>query len=103
MSSPALTPLRLGLVALLPLGFLAGCAVPPPSVDSAQQANFDAAVASIGCVLRNERDYLPVELQTGLTRDQVVAMAQYRMASNQAVPLEGGAVQLTTGPCAPGT
>ncbi|NIZ09200.1 hypothetical protein HCZ97_07125 [Pseudooceanicola sp. HF7] len=85
----------------MPLALVAACAVPPSDVTPQQSANFDAAVASIGCELRTERDYLPVELQTGMTRDQVIAMAQYRMAMNMAVGSEDGAVRLTTGPCAP--
>nr|WP_119839662.1 hypothetical protein [Pseudooceanicola algae] len=90
----------LGLIALLPLALTAGCAMPPEDVSAEQIGNFDAAVASIGCELRTERDYLPVELQTGMTRDQTIAMAQYRIAMGEAVSLGDGAVRLTTGACA---
>jgi predicted small lipoprotein YifL len=83
---------------------LAGCGVPvPENLPSGASENFDAAVASVGCELRNERDYLPVELQTGMTREQSLAMAQHKMSTGDAVSLEGGAVRLVTGSCAPST
>ena len=64
-------------------------------------ANFDMAVASIGCDLVGESDYLPVEFQTGLTRQQVIETAQFRLATDAAVQLENGGVRLITGDCAP--
>ena len=60
---------------------------------------YDAAVASVGCTLRSEKDYLPVELQTGLTREQVLQITSARLARKQAVKLPDGTVQLTTGAC----
>lgn len=83
-----------GLVAL------AGCAVPPQGTTAQDVTSFEAAVASIGCVLRTEADYLPVELQTGLTREQTQSMAAYVLSANRAVRLENGGVKLTTGACA---
>lgn len=94
-----MTTRLLGLGAAL--GFIAGCALPPQGVTPQDMANFDVAVASIGCELVGESDYLPVEFQTGLTREQVVEIAQFRMASEQAMSLENGGVRLTSGPCAP--
>jgi hypothetical protein len=89
------------LAVLSGLGLLTACALPPQGVSEAQLVAFDEAVASIGCDLVGESDYLPVELQTGLTREQVVEVAQFRLASEQAVALEGGGVRLITGACAP--
>ena len=58
-------------LALAALTYLGACALPPEGVEAPQLAGFDAAVASIGCDLVSESDYIPVELQTGLTRAQV--------------------------------
>lgn len=79
---------------------LAACAAPPSDLPMGAAENFNAAVASVGCVLRTERDYLPVELQTGMTRQQAVEMAQYKIATGEAVSLSDGAVQLVVGDCA---
>lgn len=89
------------LAAFAGLGLLTACAMPPQGVTEADLVAFDAAVASIGCDLVSESDYLPVELQTGLTREQVIETAQFRLAAEQAVSLEGGGVRLITGACAP--
>ena len=89
------------LPALGALGLVAACAMPPKGVTQQDMASFDAAVASIGCELVGESDYLPVELQTGLTREQVVEMAQFRVATEAAVALDSGGVRLITGDCAP--
>lgn len=83
------------------LALVAACAVPPEGVTPQDLAAFDEAVASIGCDLVGESDYLPVELQTGLTREQVTQTAAFRVASEEAVRLPGGGVRLTTGACAP--
>ncbi|MBM2322395.1 MULTISPECIES: hypothetical protein [Marivita] len=83
------------------LGLLAACAMPPEGVTPVDLVAFDEAVASIGCDLVGESDYLPVELQTGLTREQVIQTAAFRVASEQAVKLENGGVRLITGSCAP--
>jgi alkylhydroperoxidase family enzyme len=82
------------------LGLLAACAMPPQGVSAQDLLNYDEAVASIGCSLVGESDYLPVELQTGLTREQVIAISQYKIAIEQAVALENGGVKLVTGVCA---
>ena len=82
------------------LGLTAACAMPPEGVPSDAVSAYDDAVASIGCNLRTEKDYLPVELQTGMTREQVLAMTTYKIANKQAVKLPDGTVQLTTGACA---
>ena len=87
--------------ALAALALTAACALPPEGVDTAQMAAYDDAVASIGCVMKTEREYLAVELQTGMTREQTIQMGQARMATGAAVPVEGGGVMLVTGRCAP--
>jgi hypothetical protein len=83
------------------VGLLTACAMAPEGVSQEDLAAFDEAVASIGCELVGESDYLPVELQTGLNREQVVQTAAFRVAAEQAVQLENGGVRLTTGSCAP--
>ena len=93
--------MRKGFAALATLGLTAACAMPPEGVDDAALAAFDNAVASVGCVLQTERQYLPVELQTGLTREQVQEVAAYRIALEEAVALESGGVRLVSGACTP--
>lgn len=88
-------------VPLAGLGLLSACMMPPEGVTQVDLAVFDEAVASIGCDLVGESDYLPVELQTGLTREQVIQTAAFRVVSEQAVRLENGGVRLITGACAP--
>ena len=92
--------MRVG-AALGAVGFVAACAIPPQGVTQADLVSFDEAVVSIGCDLVGESEYLPVELQTGLTREQVVETAQFRLATEEAVQLENGGIRLITGDCAP--
>ncbi len=90
---------KLGLViAVTPL--LAACALPPQSVSQRDIANYEAAVASIDCSMVHESDYLPVELQTGLTREQVKDITKYELAAGNAEALPEGGVRLITGACA---
>lgn len=80
---------------------LTGClALPPDGVSAEQIAAYDTAVATIGCDMVAESDYLPVELQTGLTRDQVIQVTEYKLAREEAVKLSDGGVRLTAGACA---
>ncbi|MCC1492303.1 hypothetical protein [Cognatishimia sp. F0-27] len=90
-------------IALLAAGLMtaAGCVLPPEDVTQEDLALFDAALASIGCDLVGESDYLPVELQSGLPRAKVIEVAQYRVAREEAVMLSNGGVRLVTGACAP--
>ena len=88
------------LAPLTALGLLAACAMPPQGVPADAIASYDEAVASVGCTLRSEKDYLPVEIQTGMTRQQVLEMTAYKLATEKAVKLEDGSVKLTTGACA---
>lgn len=80
---------------------LAGCDVPPQGTNAEDVARFQSAVASIGCKLVGESDYLPVELQAGLTRQQTTDLVSYHLATEKAVELESGGVQLTVGACTP--
>ena len=68
-------------------------------VDNA--ANFDAAIASVGCDLKFESDYLPVELQTGMSREEIQKVAAGKVRRGQAVALSGGGIRSTVGACAP--
>ena len=80
--------------------FLSACAVPPQGTNAQDIANYAAAVASIGCSLVTEPDYLAVGLQTGLSREQLLAMTQYQLTARRAVSLPEGGIKLTTGVCA---
>jgi hypothetical protein len=88
------------LTASAALAALGACAMPPQGVPADAVTAYDAAVASVGCNLRSEKDYLPIEIQTGMTREQVLEMTTYKLANKQAVKLEDGSVQLKTGACA---
>ena len=77
-----------------------GCAMPPEGVSAEDVAEYKAAVASIGCEMVSESDYLPVELQAGLTRQQAKDITAYLLASGEAERLENGGAKLTTGACA---
>ena len=81
---------------------LTGClAVAPGGVTPEQRADFGLAAKSIGCVLRDESDYQPVELQAGLTREQTLALVQHHLTWGGAEQLPGGqGVKIITGACA---
>ncbi len=87
-------------LALLASLALAACDVPPTGTDAQDIANYQEAVASIGCQLVTEPDYLAVAFQTGLTRDQVMEMTQFQLAARRAETLPEGGVRLTSGVCA---
>ena len=88
------------LAGLSALAVLAACAMPPQGVGPQDLKNFDEAVASVGCTLVTEADYLPVELQTGLTLEQLQEIAAFKVAAKEAVKLENGGIKLITGACA---
>jgi hypothetical protein len=85
------------LLAAVPL---AACSVRPDGVSETQEADYIAAVASIGCEMKYESDFLPVELQAGLTREQVMALNAHMLSTDRAVKLEEGGMTLRTGGCA---
>lgn len=88
------------LTGLAGLGLLTACAIPPQGIDPQRLAVFDTAVASIGCDLVSEADYIPVELQTGLTRDQVQEVAAYKLQLEEGVSLSNGGFRSKVGTCA---
>ncbi|KRS17374.1 hypothetical protein [Roseovarius indicus] len=83
----------------LPLG-LAACMTTPEGVNEQMIADYTAAVATIGCEMKYDSDYLPVELQAGITRQQALDITSYMLANDKAVNLPDGGVKLTTGACA---
>ena len=80
---------------------LAGCAAAPEGTSQDDVSDYLAAAASIGCELKHESDYAPVEFQAGLTREQAVSITNFLVARGDAQSLEGGGVRVTSGPCAP--
>ena len=88
------------LSVLAACGVLTACAMPPEGVDEQMLVNFDAAVASIGCDMVAESDFIPVELQTGLSRAQVQEVIGYKLASDQGVQLSNGGYRSKVGSCA---
>lgn len=89
------------LVLIAGVAVLAGCeAIPPQGTTPASVALFDTAVQSVGCRLIVEGDYLATELQTGMTREQVVQMIQYKLALEQAQRRPEGGFTFTGGACA---
>ena len=79
---------------------LAACAMTPDGVEPEDIAEYELAVATIGCQMVSESDYQPVELQAGLTREQTTAITSYLLSKGKAVRLPNGGVKLTTGACA---
>ena len=86
------------LAATVPM--VTACALPPQGVTPEQIRFYEAAVASIGCKIVHEKDSLPIELQAGLTAQQVLDITSYELAAKRAIQLPDGGVQLTTGACA---
>ncbi|WP_306154936.1 hypothetical protein [Roseovarius sp. MMSF_3281] len=88
--------------ALAGLGLLtlAACDIPPEGTTPENIAEYEIAVASIGCELVGESDYLPVEFQAGLTREQSTAITSYMLTTGKAERLPDSGVKLTTGACA---
>ena len=81
---------------------LSGCmAMGPSGITPEMHTDFVTAAKSIGCVLRDESDYQPVELQAGLTREQTLALVQHHLTWGTAVQLPADqGVKITTGVCA---
>ncbi|MCE0504276.1 MULTISPECIES: hypothetical protein [unclassified Roseivivax] len=89
------------LFALGAVTLLAACETPPEGTDETDVANFDSAMATIGCDLVDEGDYQAVEIQTGLSRAQAQEMAAFRVDTGAAARLSNGGIRLKTGPCTP--
>ncbi|MDZ7709361.1 MAG: hypothetical protein U5K36_04150 [Roseovarius sp.] len=81
-------------------GALAACAATPSGTTTEDGARFDAAAASLGCALRSEGDYLAMEMQTGLARQQLLDLAAFRLSTGDAERQPDGGLKLTTGACA---
>jgi len=81
-------------------GLIAACTMIPEGVDEQDIARYDAAVASLGCTIVTESDYMAVGLQTGLSRAQLTDITAYKLSSEGAVRRPAGGVELTTGACA---
>lgn len=83
---------------------LAGCETTTASGETITQEmrqDYLAAVASVGCVLRDERQYGAVDFQAGLTREQTVAITTSYLARGKAQRVDdGNSIRITTGPCA---
>ncbi len=79
---------------------LAACAATPPGTSAEDAARFEAAAKSLGCTLRSEGDYLAMEIQTGLARQQLLDFAAFHLSTGGAVRQPDGGVKLTTGACA---
>ncbi len=90
---------RGGLVLLMAAG-VAGCALPPDGVTREDLDAYNAAVASVGCTMETESQFLPVELQTGFSRDLLLEIGRYRLKREQAEVLENGGWRLLDGACA---
>ncbi|MEM7597676.1 MAG: hypothetical protein AAF382_08250 [Pseudomonadota bacterium] len=88
---------------LMPLGILAivaGCSAAPEGTSQDNVADFIAAAATIGCELKHDSDYAPVEFQAGLTREQALDISGFLLARGDAQGLPEGGVRVTAGACA---
>lgn len=85
---------------------LAGCNASTPSgaggtITPEQRQDYLAAAASVGCVLRDDRQYGAIDFQAGLTREQTVAITTGYLARGKAQRVDdGSSIRITTGPCA---
>ena len=91
-------------------GLLAGCdeatmaTIPGTDQFQARQAEVTAweqAVATVKCTLATESQYLPVELQAGLSRERVSEILGQKIAAGEAVALSDGGYRYIAGPCTP--
>ncbi|MEM8633306.1 MAG: hypothetical protein AAGF74_18970 [Pseudomonadota bacterium] len=64
-----------------------------------QRADFLTAVATTDCVLIDQRQYGAVEFQAGLSREEVIGIAQYYLTIGKAQRIEEGGVLIQAGPC----
>lgn len=68
------------------------CSAHPEGVTGENVADYMVVSASIGCELRYESDYLPIDFQAGLSREQTLAITNYMLSTDQTVPIQGGGV-----------
>lgn len=81
------------------VALLGACTLPPEGIDEDQLMFYDNALVSISCDLRFESDYAAVEFQTGLTREQINAITEYKLQTEEVVLHPEGGYRLNTGPC----
>jgi len=67
----------------------------------AEVSAWERAVASVGCRIGTEAQFLPVELQTGLTRARVSEILSQKISAGEAVAMENGGYRYVAGPCTP--
>ncbi|MEL7253134.1 MAG: hypothetical protein AAFZ04_03420 [Pseudomonadota bacterium] len=82
------------------LAVLAGCAAAPEGTSQDNVTDFLVAAASIGCEIKYDSDYAPIEFQAGLTHEQALGIAGFLVARGDAQSLPDGGLKVTAGPCA---
>jgi hypothetical protein len=87
-------------VALVGFGLLAGCVVPPQGTTRDDLAIYEGAARTLNCTLVTEGDFLAMEMQTGLARQQLLDITGRYLSTGGAERLPDGGVKLTTGACA---
>lgn len=100
-SRAAWRPLRLLALLAAATAPLAACVSAPDGTSPEDVAFYEAAVASLDCTIKTEREYRTVEFQAGLTRAQAVAISGYELGAERAVRMDDGGIRLVAGPCAP--
>ncbi|MEO1733222.1 MAG: hypothetical protein AAFR45_06290 [Pseudomonadota bacterium] len=89
---------------LVSAGLLAACddaALSQSGITGEVRQDYLAAVASVGCVLNDERQYGAVEFQADITRDQTIEITQYYLRRGLADRIaETEAIRIKAGPCA---
>lgn len=94
------------MVSLALVAAVAGCDDLPistgnGSISPEMRQDYLAAVASVGCILRDERQYGAVDFQAGLSREQTLAITSSFLSKGKAERLsDGNSIRITTGPCA---
>ncbi len=79
---------------------LAGCAGAPEGTSQDNVSDFLVAAATIGCEIKHDSDYAPIEFQAGISKEQALGISQFLLARGDAQALEGGGLRVTAGPCA---
>ncbi|MEM7732337.1 MAG: hypothetical protein AAF280_06075 [Pseudomonadota bacterium] len=89
---------------VMPLGCmaaLAGCAAAPEGTSQDNVSDFLVAAATIGCEIKYDSDYAPIEFQAGISHEQALGIAGFLLARGDAQSLPDGGLRVTAGPCAP--
>jgi hypothetical protein len=74
----------------------------PTGITGEMRADYLDAVASVGCVLRDERQYGAVDFQADLTREETRQITGFYLGSGRAERLasDPDAIRIKAGPCA---